>query len=60
MSKELTVKRMISFNGPDGDYVDFDTITEEQKKMFRKSVGERISMVLSNMSSEKIYKEQVV
>lgn len=57
MSKELTVKRMISFNGPDGDYVDFDTITEEQKKMFRKSVGERISMVLSNMPTEKIYKE---
>ena len=60
MSKELTVKRMISFNGPDGDYVDFDTITKEQKEMFRKSVGERISMVLSNMPTEKIYKKQVV
>ena len=60
MSKELTVKRMISFNGPNGDYVDFDTITDEQKEMFRKSVGERMSMVLSNMSPERIYKEQAV
>lgn len=60
MSKELTVKRMISFNGSNGDYVDFDTITDEQKEMFRKSVGERMSMVLSNMSPERIYKEQAV
>ena len=36
MSKELTVKRMISFNGRDGDYVDFDTISDEQKEMFKK------------------------
>ncbi len=56
VSKELTVKRMISFNGPDGDYVDFDTITEEQKETFRKSVGERMSVILSNMAPERIYR----
>ena len=49
MSKELTVKRMISFNGRDGDYVDFDTISDEQKELFKKSAAERISRVASNM-----------
>ena len=58
MAKELTVKRMISFNGPNGIYVDFDTISEEQKELFRKSVGERISFALSNMSSDLIFKDE--
>lgn len=45
MAKELTVKRMISFNGRDGDYVDFDTISEEQKELFQKSVSEKLSVI---------------
>lgn len=56
MANELTVKRMISFNGRNGDYVNFDTISEEQKELFRKSAGERMSFVLSNMSSDLIFK----
>lgn len=45
MSKELTVERMISFNGRDGEYVPFDTISDEQKALFREKVGERLSVV---------------
>lgn len=56
MANELKVKRMISFNGRDGDYVNFDTISEEQKELFRKSAGERMSFVLSNMSPNLIFK----
>ena len=56
MAKELTVKRMISFNGPNGNYVDFETISEEQKDLFRKTAGERMSFILSSMSSDKIFK----
>ncbi len=52
MAKELTVKRMISFNGPDGEYVDFDTISEEEKEQFRKSISEKVSFVLSNIRSD--------
>lgn len=58
MAKELTVKRMISFNGPNGNYVDFETISEEQKDLFRKTAGERMSFVLSNMSSDMIFKTE--
>lgn len=43
---------MISFNGRDGDYVDFDAISDEQIEEFRKNVGERISYVLSNMKTD--------
>lgn len=49
MSKELKVKRMISFNGRDGDYVDFETISEEQKELFRKSVGEKLSRIAAEV-----------
>lgn len=53
MSKKLTVKRMISFNGPNGDYIDFDLISDEQKSMFKKAVGEQISRVASNFKFER-------
>ncbi len=49
MSKELKVKRMISFNGRDGDYVDFETISEEQKELFRKSVSEKLSRIAAEV-----------
>lgn len=49
MSKELTVERMISFNGRDGEYVPFDTISEEQKALFREKVGERLSPIASEV-----------
>lgn len=49
MSKELTVERMISFNGRDGDYVPFDTISDEQKALFREKVGERLSVIASEV-----------
>lgn len=52
VAKELTVKRMISFNGPDGEYVDFDTISEEQKEQFKKAVSDKVSFVLSNIRSD--------
>lgn len=45
MSKELTVERVISFNGRNGEYVPFDTISDEQKALFRKKVGEKLSVV---------------
>lgn len=45
MSKELTVERMISFNGRDGKYVPFDTISDEQKALFRKKVSQKLSVV---------------
>lgn len=49
MSKELTSKSMISFNGRDGDYVPFDSITPEQKDMFQIEVAKRTSVVAAQM-----------
>lgn len=45
MAKELTVERMISFTGRNGEYMPFDTISEEQKAQFRKKVGKRLSVI---------------
>lgn len=57
MSKKLTVERMISFNGRDGKYVPFDTISEEQKALFQEKVGERLSVIASEVVSRLIREE---
>lgn len=45
---------MISFNGRDGEYVPFETISEEQKALFREKVGERLSPIASEVVSRLI------
>lgn len=47
--KELTVYRMISFNGPNGDYKPWEACTPEEIALFRKKVGEKLSKVAENI-----------
>lgn len=49
--KPLTVINMISFNGKDGDYKPLEECTEEELALFRKTVSERGSKVLSDYYS---------
>ncbi len=51
MANELTVKRMISFDGRNGTYVDFDTISKEQRQEFLDHVSKSVSEIACNMAT---------
>lgn len=53
-AKPLTVIRMISFDGPDGEYKPMDECTEEELQLFRDKVGEKLSRVAESIINQRI------
>ena len=52
--KELTVHRMISFNGPDGPYKPWEECTPEEIALFRQKVGEKLSKIAANINLRRL------
>ncbi len=51
---DLTVHSYISFNGPNGDYKRWEDCTEEEIRLFRERVGEKLSKVAADIIEQRI------